>query len=103
MSAEMLSMFAGVLLSLSFAYAPGLKGWYAALPGTHKRLVMLAALFLVVLGLFGLSCAGWLALLGFSFSITCDVAGALGLLRLLFLAAFANQSTFLLSPKPARR
>ena len=55
---EVLSAAAGVLLSLAFSYLPGLNGWFASLEGTHKRLVMLAALVLVAAGAFALSCAG---------------------------------------------
>ena len=61
MSSEVLSATAGVLLSLAFSYVPGLSGWFASLEGTHKRLVMLAALVIVSAGAFALSCAGaWL-------------------------------------------
>ena len=47
MNPEVLSAAAGVLLSLAFSYLPGLNGWFSSLDGTHKRLVMLAALVLV--------------------------------------------------------
>lgn len=90
---------AGVLLSLIFAYVPGLRPWYAGLDGDTKRLVMLGALVVVALAVYGLSCAGWDALIGVS--VTCDQAGAVALGRAFVMALIANQAAFPLLPAKA--
>lgn len=101
MNAQELSTLAGMLLSLGFAYIPGVSEWYAALDSTRKRLVMLGLLALVACGALGLSCAGWLELFRQSGSTppTCDRAGLSGLLLALVSAVVANQGTYLLLPK----
>ena len=90
MSADQLAALAGVILSLAFAYVPGLSNWYNALEGTYKRLVMAALLVAVAAGAFGLSCAAIVL------SVTCDKAGALGLLSAVLAALVANQATYVL-------
>ncbi len=55
---EVLSMIAGVILSLAFSYIPGLSQWFAGRDGTFKRLVMLLLLAISAAGLYGLSCGG---------------------------------------------
>jgi len=94
-----LALIAGTVLSLLFSYVPGLRQRYDALAADHKRLVMLAALALVTLGLYGASCAG-LYDLPFVASVECTRAGASGLFELFLSALIANQATFLASPKP---
>lgn len=93
MSANDLSLFAGVLLSLAFSYVPGLKDWYEAREATEKRLVMLGALCAVVLAAALLSCGNVIAV------IVCGQAGFLELARALVLAMIANQATYLITPK----
>jgi hypothetical protein len=95
-SAEELCAAAGVALSLGFSYVPGLNERFAQLSPTHKRLAMLAMLALLTAGVFALSCLE--VPLGLA-EITCDQAGAWGLLRALALAAIANQSAYALSPR----
>jgi len=103
MDAETLAGTAGALLSLLFAYVPGLNGWYARLDeglpeaevGVRKRLVMLGALVAVALGSYGLACSG--AGVEFGLALTCDRSGMVGLLRALMLALAANQATYLLA------
>ena len=109
MTAETLTMFTSVLLSLGFSYIPGLSFWYARLGeaggdggsqsdgGTLKRLVMLALLVLTAGGVFGLACSGWGA--GLGIALACDQAGAAGLARALVLAVIANQATYKISPR----
>jgi hypothetical protein len=100
MSAEMISACAGILLSLVFSYVPGLSDWFEALDGAHKRLVMLAALVLVVGGMLGLSCLG-IPQIGGAALPACSQAGLLGMLEALVLALVANQAAYLISPKKA--
>ena len=95
MTAELLSSIAGIVLSLLFSYVPQVKNWYDPQPPTTKRLVMLALLLAVAGGSYAGSCAGCWS------GVTCDQAGALGLVRVFVAALIANQSTYLISPKNA--
>lgn len=97
MTAEGLGIVAGIVISLLFAYVPGLDIWYAKLPGTQKRLIMLGALLISALGAIGLGCIGWDGV-----SVTCDQAGAKGMVEAFVLAVIANQSTYLIAP-PSNR
>jgi hypothetical protein len=101
MSPETLSSLAAILLSLAFSYIPGLSDKFAALDGTRKRLIMLGCLLLVSLGAVGLSCSGVLASL--VPSISCTQSGIVAVLQSFVLATVANQSTYLVSPRRARR
>lgn len=98
MSAELIASVAGVLLSLAFGYAPGVKGKFGALGKEQKALVMLAALFAVTAGAFGLACVGW-----FSVPVTCDQTGVEALVKYFIQAAITNQATFLVAVKPFRQ
>jgi hypothetical protein len=97
MSPEELSAAAGVILSLSFSYIPGLHERYACLSPTQKRLVMLGLLAAAALGAVGLSCYG--GSLGAPQPIECSQAGVWGVLKALLAAVIANQSAFAVSPK----
>ena len=97
MTPELLSTAAGIVLSLAFAYVPGLAPKYDALDSTVKRLIMAGLVFLVALGLFGAGCAN-LALFGVD-PVQCTQAGALNLFELFVAALVANQATFLLATK----
>jgi hypothetical protein len=95
MSAEEISVLAGILLSLLFAYGPKVRDWFDGLDSTVKRLIMAACLLLVSLAAYGSAC--WdLGLV----EIACDRAGAIGLGRAFVLALIANQSVYPLLPKP---
>ena len=97
MAAETISIVAGTVLSLIFAYIPGIAPKFKALEPTTKRLIMLGLLLLTSAATFGLACAGW----GESWGIvvTCDLAGLQGLIYQFAIATVANQSTFLISPR----
>lgn len=97
MTAELISLIAGALLSLAFSYIPGLRTWYAGLGEEAKRLIMLGLLVLVAAGSFGLACLGWGAELGIA--LECTQTGALGLFAQLVLAIVGNQGTYALSPQ----
>ena len=96
MTAEVLSSIAGIVLSLVFSYVPGISDWFGKLEATYKRLVMLALLVVVGIGVFGVTCWGIVKT-----GITCDQAGAIGLVKVLVVALVANQSTYLISPRRA--
>ncbi|MCK4958001.1 MAG: hypothetical protein KAT00_01340 [Planctomycetes bacterium] len=94
MNAELLASVAGIVLSLSFSYIPGIKGRFEELESNVKQAVMGGLLLGVALAVFGLSC-GEIVDIG----ITCDKAGALGLLNVLVSALIANQSIYLITKR----
>lgn len=96
MEGNLVASVAGVLLSLGFGYAPGLKDWFEALPGTRKALVMAAFLLVAAVGLFLLSCYG-----PYDYA-TCDEAGMWALAELFIAALIANQATYQIAVKPGR-
>jgi uncharacterized membrane protein YqjE len=98
MTAELLALIVGTLLSLAGSYLYGFNVWYAALDETKKRLLMLAMLLGSTLAIFGLACVG---VLGSAVQVTCDKAGAWGLLTAFFKALLANQAVFKISPQTA--
>jgi len=101
MSADVLILTAGALLSLAFSYIPGLAPRFDVLEPTIKRLIMLGLLLLVSAVSFGLSCAGWGAAWGIS--LTCDQDGLQGLIAQFILAIIANQSVYAISPQSRKR
>jgi hypothetical protein len=93
MTAEILSASAGILLSLIFSYAPGVRGWYDGRSGETKSLIMLASLVVVTGGVFALSCYGpfdW---------VQCTQDGAWGLAVLFVAALMPNQSVYSITRK----
>jgi hypothetical protein len=97
MSADSLSIAAGVLLSLVFSYIPGLNGKFAELSKEYKQLIMLAVLVIISCAVYGLSCAGWGESWGIS--VSCDQAGLQALIRSFILAMIGNQSMYTLTPE----
>lgn len=93
MTANQLSAVAGIVLSLLFSYIPFLQSWYAPKDSATKSLIMLGALALVALGVFGLSCSGWWVY------VSCDQSGTKALIEAFVVAAIANQTTYRLSPE----
>jgi hypothetical protein len=94
MTAETISAIAGVLLSLVFAYFPGVSGWFANLDGTYKRLVMALSLLMVAGGALALSC--WQIM----YTVSCDQAGIVALVQSFIAALVANQATYSLAVRP---
>jgi exosortase/archaeosortase len=97
MSAEVLSVIAGVILTLGFSYIPGLRTWYAEKSDESKQLIMLVLLLIAAGASFGLACLGWGA--AFGIALACTVDGALGLFYQVVLAIIANQAVYGLSPQ----
>jgi hypothetical protein len=85
-----LSTLAGSVLSLVFAYVPGLNAWYSGQDGQRKSVVMLLCLALTTAGVFVVSCTGI-----YQVGIACDKIGAIELVKLFLAALVANQGTFL--------
>lgn len=82
------ALLAGALLSLLFAYVPGVKGWYEKIPPDYKQLVMLGSIFIVVAGRFGLSC------LGKDTQFACSYDGGYEALKAFVLAIAANAGVY---------
>jgi multisubunit Na+/H+ antiporter MnhB subunit len=93
MTAVLLSSIVAIVLSLLFSYVPGLNTWYAALTGEWKRVGMAVLLLLTAGAVFGLSCANVLSY------VTCDQAGAIGMIKIFVSALIANQAAFLITPQ----
>ena len=92
MTAEVLLGTMGVLLSLLFAYFPGFKGWYGALPQEKKQLTNLLLLFLITVVVAVLSffkMAG-----GFGLTVTFDLAGLTELVKIFVIGMIANAGTY---------
>ena len=92
MNGTQLAALSGVVLSLIFSYAPGVKDWYGKQDGQTKSLVMLGCLALVAVGAYGLSCANWWP------SVTCDEAGIKALVEAFIAALVSNQATYVITP-----
>jgi len=97
MTPEELAGLAGLLLSLVMNYVPSIGDWYAGMDTTKQRLVMLALLLVVSVSVMIGNCLGYGAEVGFIY--TCDVPGAVELLRVFIAALIANQVTYAISPK----
>jgi hypothetical protein len=65
---------------------------------------MLFLLAVVSIGAFGLACLGWLPYFtGADAAVACTEQGGVELLTAFVLALVANQSTYLITPKPERK
>ena len=93
MTAETLSLAAGIALSLIFSYVPGLNAKFKALAPDFQRLIMLGSLAVTAVVVFGIACSGL-----FEVGITCDQAGAVQLGTAFVLALIANQAAYAISP-----
>jgi len=90
-SPEYLAAVAGVVLSLAFAYIPGLRRRYEPLAGVWKRVIMACLLLVVAVATYGLGCAGIVG------GVSCTEAGVLTLVQAFIAALVANQSTYSLA------
>ena len=84
-NAEILSGFAGVIVSLVFAYLPGVKTWFDELEGTQKPPVMALVLFILSAGAMAYFCR---------FDGVCMTASAERFVTIYFSALVANMTTF---------
>lgn len=97
MTIELLSTLAGGLLSLLFSYFPGLSQRYNDFSPDNQRFVMLGALFVVALGILGLSCGGLSGQYGLPV-VTCDSTGIQEVVKIFVYALIANQAVHRLTP-----
>lgn len=89
MDSTQLAVVASALLSLLFSYVPGLSGWYDSQTSQVKALVMLALLFVVTAGSFGLSCYSPYAY------FECSETGLWAAVEVFALAVATNQGVYL--------
>ena len=94
MEGNLLMSVAGVLMSLTFAYVPGLHEWYAELSGVRKGQVMLLALLAAAVVILVASC--WLKYAW----VTCNEAGWKQLAEMFLYGLMANQAAYLVAVKP---
>lgn len=94
LTSEFLAATAGALLTLAFAYIPGLNTRFAALQPEVKRLIMLALLTLVAGVSYAGGCWGW-----WTSGLTCDRAGVLGMAEAWLAAIVSNQGLFVVLPQ----
>ena len=94
--ATLFPYLAGIVLSLVFAYIPGVDSWYAALSGAIKRVVMLVLLAVVSVGYVALACTPFGAQFGVP-AEACTQAGFVTVVQAFIAAVIANQATYLLA------
>ena len=92
-SHETIASIAGIVLSLVFAYVPGLADKFAALDSNAKRLIMAVLLLIVTAGMVANACRA---------DGACYAASAEQAIRIFIAALLANQGAFLLAPRRAR-
>lgn len=102
MTADVLMLIVGVVLSLVFSYVPFIANWYYAFDDNKKKLIMLGFIALVSGGLFGISCAGWAPKLGIAV-FACTQEGAWEFVKIFGTIAIANQAAAKLSWQPEVR
>jgi hypothetical protein len=85
----------GTVVSLVLEYFPKLNVWYNAQPDRIQKLLILGSGLVVVLGAFGLSCAGLLVGLPWA----CTWASVWDVVASYLAFVFATQGTYLVTPK----
>ena len=98
MTSEQISALAGLILSLSLAYIPGLSSWYSALENPKKVFVTGIVIVVAAVGSLAWNCradpAGLVACLNQNYSVY---------LSALIAALVANQASFTLLVKPFKK
>ena len=93
MTGEQLGTTAGVILGLVFEYLPGLAKWYQAQEDNVQRLILLGAMLLVTLTIFGMGCAG------LSDTFACTKEGAYQAIKVFVSGIISSQATYLVMPR----
>ena len=88
---------AGLVLSIFFEWFPWVREKYGALGEQGKRLLMLAALVIVTLAIYGLACIPSSPV----HMVTCDSKGAWDLALMVVVAMAGNQSGYSLTKRPS--
>lgn len=91
MNEQQLASVAGLVLSLAFAYVPGLSTWYDGKNSQTKALIMAGLLLAVSAGAYFLSCGN----APFSY-FECTETGAWTAAQVFVMALVANQGTYMI-------
>ena len=95
MTGDQLGTTAGVVLGLVFEYLPGLAKWYQEQEDNVQRLILLGAMALVTLTIFGMGCAG------LSETFACTKEGAFEALKVFVSGIISSQAAYLVLPRKA--
>lgn len=95
-TSDILSAAGGILLSLIFSYAPGVRPWYGTLDAQQKALVNLGSVIVIAVGVFALGCFGIIDGL-----VQCKVAGVKELISAIIAVAISNQAAYGLTKRIA--
>jgi hypothetical protein len=98
MTAEILALVAGVIISLLFSYIPGLNVKFGVLASETKRVILLGLMLAVGIVAFLLSCTTFGG--NFGIPVVCTQGGLSELIKAFVLAAIANQTTYQLTTEP---
>jgi len=90
-----LPSIAGVILSFFMEWFPKFNAWYATLPQSKQKWVTIGLMAVVSGILFGMGCLGWLEGIIPGLGLQCTQQGAQEFIRIFFIVAFANQTTYL--------
>lgn len=93
MTGEQLGSTAGVVLGLLFEYFPKLNTWYQAQEDNVQRLILLGAMALVTLTIFGMGCAG------LADAFPCTKEGAFEAMKVFVSGVISSQATYLVLPR----
>ena len=96
MTGQELGSIAGVVLSTLFEYFPKLSVWYNAQEDNIQRLVLLGAMAVVALTIFGMGCAG------LSDYFTCTKEGLWAVVKVFVSGVIASQAAYLVLPRKAQ-
>lgn len=94
LTSELIVSLSGIVVSLFFAYFPGVKAWFDALNPIHKPLWNLGVLFVVAAGAY---------LYGCRLDAACLQAGLENAILAFIGALVANQTTFAVAVKQVKR
>ena len=95
-SPELLGVIASGILSLLFAYVPGLSDWFEPKTPKVKAGLMAILTILIAVAVFALFCGGFIAVIG----LVCGKSGLTQVLWTIVLALVANQTTYLMFVRP---
>lgn len=93
MTGQELGSIAGVVLGLLFEYFPKLSVWYNAQEDNIQRLVLLGAMAVVAVTVFGMGCAG------LSDYFACTKEGLWQVVKVFFSGVVSSQATYLVLPR----
>lgn len=96
MTSDKLAALVGVLISLLFAYLPGLKTWFEKQASEAKGGITAGITVLAALAIYGLSCAGWFTELG----VTCSQGGFQQLVSIVIGALVGLAGTYVTLVRP---